>query len=376
MSKPLTGIRVIELAGIGPAPYAGQLLAEMGAEVIVVNRPGISLPSIDSRGKKSIIVNIKKSAGVNIVLDLCKTADVIIEGFRPGVTERLGLGPKDCHNINPKLIYGRMTGWGQTGPWSNMAGHDINYISITGALHAIGKNKQVPYPPLNLLGDYGGGSMFLIMGILASLIKVSKTGIGEIIDSAIIDGTTSMMGIVHSLHSMGQWTDKRESNLLDGSMPFYRCYETKDKKYMAVGCLEAKFFDIMLNCINLNKEDFGAQHNENLWPMQHKKLEKAFSLKTRKEWSNIFDNQDACVTPVLSYKEAIEHPQNMHRDNLIENSGVVRTGTAPKFSNSDNIIDHEISESGKHSRCILKEIGYSNEYIDELSSRAIVYCRE
>lgn len=376
MSKPLTGIRVIELAGIGPAPYAGQLLAEMGAEVIVVNRPGISLPSIDSRGKKSIIVNIKKSAGVNIVLDLCKTADVIIEGFRPGVTERLGLGPKDCHNINPKLIYGRMTGWGQTGPWSNMAGHDINYISITGALHAIGKDKQVPYPPLNLLGDYGGGSMFLIMGILASLIKVSKTGIGEIIDSAIIDGTTSMMGIVHSLHSMGQWSDKRESNLLDGSMPFYRCYETKDKKYMAVGCLEAKFFDIMLNCINLNKEEFGAQHNENLWPMQHKILEKAFSLKTRKEWSNIFDNQDACVTPVLSYKEAIEHPQNMHRDNLIENSGVVRTGTAPKFSNSDNIIDHEISESGKHSRCILKEIGYSNEYIDELSSRAIVYCRE
>ena len=376
MSNQLKGIRVIELAGIGPAPYAGQLLAEMGAEVIVVNRPGSSVPTIDSRGKKSIVVDIKKPEGISIVLELCKTASVIIEGLRPGVTERLGLGPKVCHDINPKIIYGRMTGWGQTGPWANMAGHDINYISITGALNAIGVEGQVPSPPLNLIGDYGGGTMFLIMGILASLIKAQKTGVGEIVDAAIIDGTTSMMGIVHSLHSLGQWTNKRQSNLLDGFMPFYRCYETKDHKYMAVGCLETKFFNIMLSCLNIDKVSFGSQHDKGLWAKQNKTLEDLFFMKTRDEWSIIFNNTDACVTPVLSYTEAASHPQNVSRSNLIDIDGVIQTGPAPRFTNSDSNIDFSISKSGADARSILKEIGYNESLIDDLASQLIVYLNE
>ncbi len=376
MSNQLKGIRVIELAGIGPAPYAGQLLAEMGAEVIVINRPGSSVPTIDSRGKKSIVVDIKKPEGISIVLELCKTASVIIEGLRPGVTERLGLGPKVCHDINPKIIYGRMTGWGQTGPWANMAGHDINYISITGALNAIGVEGQVPSPPLNLIGDYGGGTMFLIMGILASLIKAQKTGVGEIVDAAIIDGTTSMMGIVHSLHSLGQWTNKRQSNLLDGFMPFYRCYETKDHKYMAVGCLEPKFFNIMLSCLYIDKVSFGPQHDKVLWAKQNKTLEDLFFMKTRDEWSIIFNNTDACVTPVLSYTEAASHPQNVSRSNLIDIDGVIQTGPAPRFTNSDSNIDFSISKSGADARSILKEIGYNESLIDDLASQLIVYLNE
>ena len=376
MSDQLKGIRVIELAGIGPAPYAGQLLAEMGAEVIVINRPGSFVPTIDSRGKKSIIVDIKKPEGISIVLELCKTASVIIEGLRPGVTERLGLGPKVCHDINPKIIYGRMTGWGQTGPWANMAGHDINYISITGALNAIGVEGQVPSPPLNLIGDYGGGTMFLIMGILASLLKAQKTGVGEIVDAAIIDGTTSMMGIVHSLHSLGQWTNKRQSNLLDGSMPFYRCYETKDHKYMAVGCLEAKFFNIMLSCLNIDKVSFGPQHDKVLWAKQNKTLEDLFFMKTRDEWSIIFNDTDACVTPVLSYTEAASHPQNVNRSNLIDIDGVIQTGPAPRFTNSDSNIDFSIPKSGAYTRSILKEIGYNESLIDDLASQLIVYLNE
>ena len=376
MSNQLKGIRVIELAGIGPVPYAGQLLAEMGAEVIVINRPGISVPTIDSRGKKSIVVDIKKPEGVSVILELCKTASVIIEGLRPGVTERLGLGPKVCHDINPKIIYGRMTGWGQTGPWANMAGHDINYISITGALNAIGVDGQVPSPPLNLIGDYGGGTMFLIMGILASLLKAEKTGIGEIVDAAIIDGTTSMMGIVHSLHSLDQWTNKRQSNLLDGSMPFYRCYETKDHKYMAVGCLEPKFFSIMLNCLNIDKVSFGSQYDKGLWAKQNKTLEDLFFMKTRDEWSIIFNDTDACVTPVLSYTEAARHPQNVNRSNLIDIDGFIQTGPAPRFSNSDANIDFSIPKSGADTRSILKEIGYNESLIDELTSQLIVYTNE
>jgi alpha-methylacyl-CoA racemase len=257
-----------------------------------------------------------------------------------------------------------------------MAGHDINYISITGALNAIGVDGQVPSPPLNLIGDYGGGTMFLIMGILASLLKAEKTGIGEIVDAAIIDGTTSMMGIVHSLHSLGQWTNKRQSNLLDGSMPFYRCYETKDHKYMAVGCLEPKFFSIMLNCLNIDKVSFGSQHDKGLWAKQNKTLEDLFFMKTRDEWSIIFNDTDACVTPVLSYTEAASHPQNVNRSNLIDIDGFIQTGPAPRFSNSDANIDFSIPKSGADTRSILKEIGYNESLIDELTSQLIVYPNE
>jgi len=230
---PLSGYRIIELAGIGPGPYAGQLFADMGAEVILINRPGAmgDIPMISNRGKRTIKLDLRTPDGVKILLEIVKTADAIFEGLRPGVVERLGVGPEACHAINPKLVYGRMTGWGQTGPWAKVAGHDINYISITGALGAMGKKGEPPAPPLNLVGDYGGGTMFLVTGMLAALLKAEKTGTGEIVDAAMIDGVSSLMTMFHSLAGLGQWKPQRQSNLLDGAMPYYRCYTTQDKKF-------------------------------------------------------------------------------------------------------------------------------------------------
>jgi alpha-methylacyl-CoA racemase len=302
---PLAGIMVIELAGIGPGPYAGQLLADMGADVVVIDRPGRSLPkAVDGRGKKSIVLDLKKPEAVEALLKLVAKADVLIEGLRPGVTERMGVGPEACHAINPGLIYGRMTGWGQSGPWSQMAGHDINYISMTGVLNAIGKKGQPPVPPLNMVGDFGGGSMFLMTGILAALIERGRTGKGNVVDAAIIDGTHSLMSFVHGMAGVGQWQPKRESNLLDGAAPFYRCYMTADGKFMAVGCIEPQFFAAMMERLPIDAEAFGAQLDFGSWARQHEMLEDVFATKTRDEWEAIFAGTDACVTPVLDYVEA------------------------------------------------------------------------
>ena len=376
MPKPLLGFRIIELAGIGPAPYAGQLLADMGAEVIVVHRPGFVMPSIDSRGKKSIVIDIRQPEGAETVRKFCKTADALIEGLRPGVTERLGVGPKDCQTINPKLVYGRMTGWGQSGPWAKMAGHDINYISITGALEAMGKKDNVPFPPLNFIGDYGGGTMFLITGILAALLQAQKTGEGDIVDAAIIDGASSMMGVVYSLHALGQWRTDRQSNLLDGAMPYYRCYETKDKKYMAIGCIEPQFFAIMLDILNIKPEEFGAQNDPKLWAEQHQKLETIFATKTRDEWAKLFDGTDACVTPVLTYLEAPSHPQNAARGGLSEHQGRIHPGTAPHFSSSNNEPSYELAIPGGDTRYLLTEIGMNEAAIDKLIADKTVVARD
>jgi len=254
MTKPLNGVRIIELAGIGPGPYAGQLLADMGADVILVN-----------------------------LLDLVRSADVLFEGLRPGVTERLGVGPEACHAINPKLVYGRMTGWGQTGPWATMAGHDINYISITGALGAMGRKGTPPSPPLNLVGDYGGGSLFLVAGILAALFQAERTGKGDVVDAAIIDGTNSMMSVLHMLSGLGQWSPERGTNMLDGAWPFYRCYTTKDEKFMAVGPLEPQFFAEMLRLLEIETQAYGKQMDTSKFSEQHAMLEAKFASKTRAE---------------------------------------------------------------------------------------------
>ncbi len=304
MTGPLDGYRIIELGGIGPTPFCGQLLADMGAEVIIIDRPGFNVPMVERRGKKSMVLNLRKPTAKEALLRLVETSDVLIEGFRPGKAEALGLGPEECHVRNPKLVYGRMTGWGQDGPWSGMAGHDFNYMSITGALHAMGEAGRPPMPPLNFVGDYGGGSQFLAMGVLAALIKVGKNGRGDVIDAAIIDGTSAMMGVVYSLQGIEQWTGKREANLLDGGVPFYRCYETLDHQYMAVGPIEPQFLVIMLEHLGISPETYGEQHDRTQWPAQHKLLEEVYRTKTRDQWAEIFNNVDACVTPVLDLEEA------------------------------------------------------------------------
>ncbi|WP_298915805.1 CaiB/BaiF CoA-transferase family protein [uncultured Algimonas sp.] len=339
MSKPLDGYRVIELAGIGPGPYAGMLLADMGAEVVLVNRPGFAVPTVHDRGKTSITIDLRQPGGAQVLLDLVATSDALIEGLRPGVTERLGVGPDDCHAVNPKLVYGRMTGWGQTGPWARSAGHDLNYISITGALAAMGRKGEPPMPPLNLIGDYGGGSMFLVTGMLAALLQAERTGHGEVVDAAMIDGVNSMMSLFHSLAGLGQWTPERETNLLDGGMPFYRCYETSDGRFMAVACYEPQFFAEFLRLLEIDAGDFGGQMDRREHAAQAERLEALFRTKTRDAWAAVFDGTDACTTPVLDYTEAPDHPQNRARDGLEKHGPFVHPRPAPVFGGDYEVPD-------------------------------------
>lgn len=364
---PLAGCRVIELAGIGPSPYCAQLLADMGAEVIIIDRPGAGPYPIDARGKKSMMLDLRKHEAVEAVLKLVETADVLTEGYRPGVAERLGVGPDVCLKRNPKLVYGRMTGWGQEGPWSKMAGHDINYLSITGFLGLTGKKNEVPPPPINLVGDYGGGSMFLAMGILSAMYKAQKTGTGDVVDAAIIDGVSSMLGIVHSLSAFGQWTKRREDNLLDGGAPFYRCYATADGKYMAVGCIEPQFFALMLEITGVSPDDYGNQNNKKEWPEQHSLLESVFVSKSRDEWAKLFAGTDACVTPVLDLAEAGEHPHNKARNSHVKSGGMTHPHPAPRFSSKKPVFPASIPKRGADTASLLKSVGCSDEIIDKLT---------
>jgi alpha-methylacyl-CoA racemase len=331
-SGPLSGYKIVELAGIGPAPYAGQLLADMGAEVIVIDRPGGGMKGVDGRGKKSLVLDLKNPDAIKALLEIIAQCDVLIEGLRPGVTERLGIGPEACHLVNPKLIYGRMTGWGQAGPWSHMAGHDINYISMTGALHAMGKDSEPPMPPLNLVGDFGGGSMFLVTGIIAALLRAEKTGQGDVIDCAIVDGVNSLMSFVYGMHGAGAWNTARENNLLDGAAPFYRCYTTADGKFMAVGCIEPQFFAEMMSRLPVDPGQYGGQNDRALWPSQHAILEAIFVSETRDYWEKIFAKTDACVTPVLDYIEAAQHPVNNARQTHVPMDHFIHPQIAPRMN--------------------------------------------
>ena len=373
MSQVLEGVRIIELAGIGPGPYAGQLLADMGAEVIVINRPGPmgAIPNLSNRGKKMLTLDLRKPEGAAVVLDLVKSADVLFEGLRPGVTERLGVGPEDCHVINPKLVYGRMTGWGQTGPWASMAGHDINYISITGALGAVGRKGTPPSPPLNLVGDYGGGSLFLVSGILAALLKAERTGKGDIVDAAIIDGTNSMMSVLHMLSGLGQWSPERGTNMLDGAWPFYRCYTTKDEKFMAVGPLEPQFFAEMLRLLEIDPADYGGQMDKSKFADQHAMLEAKFASKSREDWAKIFDGTDACVTPVLTYDEAPTHPQNAARGGLRKQGAFIHPRPAPGFVDTDPDPDFTVTGPNDAAGEIFAELGYEAEKIETLKAAGV-----
>ena len=360
--RPLAGLKIVEFSGIGPAPYAGQLLADLGAEVVVIDRPkrgeiGLA-QSVDRRGKRSIVVDLKAEAGRVVAKGLALWADVLIEGNRPGVMERLGLGPAALMADNPALIYARMTGWGQDGPRAPQAGHDINYLSLTGALHAMGDADRPPPPPLNLVGDFGGGSMFLIMGILSALYAARETGKGQVVDAAIIDGVTSMMGMFHGLHAAGGWSPARQSNWLDGGVPYYRCYTCADGRFVAVGAIEAKFFAEMLARLGIAPEGFGPQHEVALHAGQMARLEAVFASKTMAEWAEVFAGSDACVTPVLTYEEVAADPHMAARQALISVNGLRHPAVAPRMGAKART---DMPEDGADTLDILEMLGLEAE---------------
>jgi alpha-methylacyl-CoA racemase len=375
MSGPLEGLRVLELAGIGPGPYAGQLLADLGAQVTVVHRPGPDAQTVDMRGKRSVVIDLRKPGAAEVLLKLAERSDALIEGNRPGVAERLGVGPESVHARNPKLVYGRMTGWGQTGPWSGMAGHDINYISLTGALFAMGEADRPPPPPLNLVGDYGGGSLFLVVGIMSALWRAQRTGKGEVVDAAIVDGVASMMGMFNSLAAGGAWSPRRQGNWLDGGAPYYRCYHTKDGGFMAVGAIEPKFFETLLEKLGLDAAGFGAQNDTVRWPSQHRTLEDVFLTKTRDEWAAAFDNVDACTTPVLSYEEAPTHPHNVARNSHAKAGRLMHPHSAPRFVGATDWSAPKPAPKGADSEAVLREAGLSPVEIEALVRDGVVVPR-
>ncbi|MFI9389402.1 CaiB/BaiF CoA transferase family protein [Streptomyces bauhiniae] len=334
---PLSGVRVVELAGIGPGPFAAMLLADLGADVVRVDRPdgpGLGIDparDVTNRNKRSVVIDLKAPDGAARVLDLAERADILIEGYRPGVAERLGVGPADCHARNPRLVYGRMTGWGQDGPLADRAGHDASYIAVTGTLGMIGRPGEPPALPANLLGDYAGGSLYLVVGVLAALHHARVTGTGQVVDAAIVDGTAHLSAMIHGMLAAGAWQDRRAANLLDGGCPYYGTYETADGRYMAVGALEPRFYAEFLRLLDLdNLAD--AHHDPARWPELRERVAARFKSGTRAEWTDLFEGTDACVAPVLSLREAPHHPHLAARATFTEHDGLVQPAPAPRFS--------------------------------------------
>ena len=362
---PLKDIKILEFSGIGPGPFCGMLLADMGADVIRISKKGTegleNKFDIHNRSKRSITADLKNQTTVNEILKLIDQVDVVFEGYRPGIMEKLGLGPDICLKRNPKLVYGRMTGWGQEGPMSNLAGHDINYISLSGALNAIGRKDSNPTAPLNLIGDYGGGGMHLALGIVSGLIHSLKTGEGQVVDSAMIDGSLSLMSFFYSLKEMGHWEDKRESNLLDGFAHFYDTYECKDNKFIAVGSIEPQFYSELLEKLEIDDKKFLDQYNKELWPELKGLIALKIKSKTRYEWNEIFSESDACVTPVLDMQEAQDHPHNVSRKAFINIEGFNQPNASPRYSKTKLEIKHNSKEVGVDLDDICNEFNISKE---------------
>jgi alpha-methylacyl-CoA racemase len=338
---PLAGLKVVELAGIGPGPHAAMILADLGADVVRIDRPagGLRVGRADApdpmlRGRRRIAADLKDPTGRETVLRLAERADVLLEGYRPGVTERLGVGPADCHARNPRLVYGRMTGWGQDGPLAPRAGHDINYISLTGALHAIGRAGERPVPQLNLVGDFGGGSMLLVVGVLAALWEAQRSGEGQVVDAAMVDGASLLAQMVWGLLGQRFWRDEREVNLLDGHAPFYDTYTCADGRHVAVGALEPQFYAALLAGLGIPAGELPEQYDRAGWPVLRDRFTEAFAARTRDEWAEAFAGTDACVTPVLAFGEVPAHPHLAARATIVERDGVAQAAPAPRFSRS------------------------------------------
>ena len=370
---PLAGVKIIEIKGIGPGPFAGMLLADMGAEVIVVERSSkgsgmIALPAAmdcNSRGKKSIALNLKTAAGAETLLRLVESADMLFEGFRPGVAERLGFGPEQCHARNPSLVYGRITGWGQTGPLAKTAGHDINYISLTGSLAAIG-NPDKPTVPLNLVGDYAGGSMYLVMGMLAALYEAQRSGKGDVIDAAITDGSASLMSMFHSMDKLGAWSPERGSNMLDGSAPFYDVYETSDGRFVSIGSIEPQFYALLVEKTGVDPEVFANSYDKSQWPQMKERLIEVFKTKSQAQWCEFMEGTDLCFAPVLNYREAPAHPHNAARNTYIDIDGLIQPAPAPRFARSDCATPSSPSSEGADTHEVLAQWGFSEQEITTL----------
>jgi alpha-methylacyl-CoA racemase len=371
---PLTGLRVIEIASIGPGPLCGMLLSDLGADVVRVDRLepsglGVAMDrrhDVNARGRRSVAIDLKAPAGRDAVLRLIEGADVLIEGFRPGVTEGLGLGPGDCHARNPRLVYGRMTGFGQTGPLARAAGHDLNYIALTGVLDAIGPAGGAPLPPLNLVGDYGGGAMYLAFGILAALFERQRSGRGQVVDAAMVDGAASLASIFYGLQAGGAWGEPRGANLLDGGAPFYACYETADGRWVSVAALEPKFFAGLAAALALDERYVKRQYDRRLWPEMRAALAAALRQRTRDEWCARLEGSDVCFAPVLSFAEAPAHRHAQARGAFVEIEGVVQPGPAPRFDRTPAGLPQPAPTTGQHTAEVLAEAGFDAAAIAEL----------
>jgi alpha-methylacyl-CoA racemase len=380
MSGPLSGITIIELAGIGPGPFAGMLLSDMGATVIRVERsqavrggdPAVPPVDISNRGRHSIGVDLKNPEGVEVVMRLVEKADGLFEGFRPGVTERLGLGPDACLARNPKLVYGRMTGWGQTGPYSQAAGHDINYIALAGALEPIGRAGEAPTPPLNLVGDFGGGGMFLAFGLVCAILEAQRSGQGQVVDAAMVDGAATLMTMFHSFTAMGIWSPERGTNLLDTGAHFYDVYECSDGKYVSIGSIEPQFYAELRRLAGLDGPEWDAQMDRSQWPSRKQDLEKVILAKTRDEWCELMEHTDVCFAPVLSIAEAPNHPHNVARQTFVEVAGLKQPAPAPRFSRTIAEISSPPAHAGQHTTEVLALAGYSSSEIADLQSSGAV----
>jgi len=367
---PLHGIRVLEIAGIGPGPFCAMLLADLGADVLRIERgdgPAGSRQDVPLRNRRSLALDLKRPEAVQAVLRMAETSDALIEGFRPGVMERLGLGPDVVRGRNARLVYGRMTGWGQDGPLAPRAGHDINYIAITGALHAMGRAGEAPAPPLNLVGDYGGGGMLLAFGLLAALVERERSGEGQVVDAAMVDGAALLMAPIFGMKARGRWSDERAANLLDGAASFYDSYECADGRFIAVGPIEPAFFDEMVARMGLDPKLFEGRMEPARWQAQKALLAAAFLLRPRDEWGELFAASDACVSPILSMAEAPRHPHNVARGTFVERDGAVQPAPAPRFSRTPGALRSPPPLRGEHSHEILTEFGFSAAEIEALA---------